>query len=311
MESEPSFPQFRRLPAELRCKIWRLAVPRRTVSVRAEAETVAVDGAPPGVVHWQYRVVCDGPAPPLPRLGLVSHEAYYETVRCYSKPLAIDRGAAVRALESHPPADNDDESATPEELARARLEMAPFSASRDVLEWREPPRRQQGPLLRPVFVAACLSVRHASVAYDSSMHGELLALAAAVLDARQPLETLTVTLALPRYDYCHRFRLAKRPASVRMLGEGDTDVKPILSRHRTCFIPWLGEPMPMPPPAKTETEMEEPKEAEAETQRDSDFFIYEVSSPDGTECNNFVNWFWYVTLYPKVMMGIRIRSQVS
>lgn len=316
MESDSSFPQFSQLPAELRCKIWRFAIPRRTIPARLKLDLDAWNGATETDWMQHYRVVFDGPEPSLPPLPLVNHEARYEITRSYSRPLAISSAALKQSLGAR----SLDDAEFEDMCASSRISR--FNAECDVLEWKDPkrwlPRSMQLQQPHPLFLAACLSVRHVSLEYEASMHRQLEALTAAVLDKDQPLETLTVTLVLPNEDQGHQFRLARRPANLRLLDKDEKDVRAILSQHSTCFIPWckelkdgadIGDDVQA---LVDETAVDgiphALKAATPETRQNSEFLIYKVSSPGNMECNDFINWFWYVSLYPE-KMGIKIRNQ--
>ncbi|KAI1767138.1 hypothetical protein GGR53DRAFT_144225 [Hypoxylon sp. FL1150] len=318
MDSEPSFPQFSQLPAELRCKIWRFAIPRRTIPARLKLDLDAWNGATESDWMQHYRVVFDGPEPSLPPLPLVNHEARYEITRNYSKPLEISRAAIKQSLGTRSVDD-----ATFEDLC-ASSRISRFNPECDVLEWKNPMRwlpriSQQQP--HPLFLAACLSVRHISLEYDPSMHKQLEAITAAVLDKDQPLETLTITLILPSEDQGHQFRLARRPAHLRLIDKDEKDVRAILSQHSTCFIPWCEElkdgvvtkdstlsPQPLQDKTAAKDIPRTIKSAMPETRQNPGFLIYKVSNPNNMECNDFINWFWFVSLYPE-KMGIKIRNQ--
>ncbi|KAI1778500.1 hypothetical protein F4818DRAFT_406257 [Hypoxylon cercidicola] len=316
MELEYSFPQFSRLPAELRCKIWRFAIPRRTIPARLKLDLDAWNAATEADWMQHYRVEFDGPVPPLPPLPLVNHEARYEITRSYSKPLEISGDAVKRSL-----GDRSVDDATFEDMCGSSR-ISRFNPECDVLEWKDPkrwlPHIPQQP--HPLFLAACLSVRHVSLQYEASMHKQLEALTLAVLDSDQPLETLTVTLVLPSEEQAHQFRLARRPSSLRLLGKEEKDIRAILSQHSTCFIPWCKELKddaqrdsargPQSPINQTAVK-DEPhalNPATPEKRQSSEFLIYKVSNPGNMECNDFINWFWYVSLYPE-KMGIKIRDQ--
>lgn len=318
MESQFSFPQFSQLPAELRCKIWRFAIPRRTIPARLKLDLDAWNAATEADWMQYYRVELDGPVPSLPPLPLVNHEARYEITRSYSKPLEISRAAVRRSLGTR----SVDDTTFEDMCGSSRISR--FNPECDVLEWKDPRRwLPSAPLQRqphPLFLAACLSVRHVSLEYEASMHKQLEALTAAVLDQDQPLETLTVALVLPSEEQKHQFRLARRPSSLRLLDKDEKDVRAILSRHSTCFIPWCknlgdgGAPKDSPPPVdRTATEDLPPHAltpAATETRQNPEFLIYKVSSPDNMECNDFLSWFWYISLYPE-KLGIKARSQIN
>ncbi|XXH04058.1 Bifunctional purine biosynthesis protein PurH [Hypoxylon texense] len=320
MESQSSFPQFSQLPAELRCKIWRFAIPRRTIPARLKLDLDAWNAATEADWMQHYRVVFDGPVPSLPPLPLVNHEARYEITRSYSKPLEISRAAVAQSLGTRSGVVVDD--ATFEDLCAASR-IVRFNPECDVLEWKNPKRWMPGvpspqQLLQPhpLFLAACLSVRHVSLEYEGSMHKQLEALAAAVFDRDQPLETLTVALVLPSEEQKHQFRLARRPSSLRLLDKDEKDVRAILSQHSTCFIPWCKDladggaaalRKDCPPVDQIAATKDLPPPVAPETRQNPEFLIYKVSSPDNMECNDFVSWFWYVSLYPE-KLGIKIRN---
>ncbi|KAI1081539.1 hypothetical protein F5B20DRAFT_569893 [Whalleya microplaca] len=263
---ECPFPQFGLLPAELRCKVWCFAVPRRTIPVRLKLDLDAWNGA--HEMEWEqihYRLVSDGKPVPLPPVTMVNHEARHEAMKSYKKSLQINRDSMRRALGLHAV----DDVAFGTLCNSSRIPW--FNPKCDVLEWSEPFRWSSGhaSLPSPLFLGACLSVKHISLEPEVSMNSQLETLAIAVLDAAQPLEILNITLK--ESQSCWRqFRLARRPASIRF-SQREEDVQAVLARHSTCFLPWYSTS-----PAETW-----PRQAPLgpETQLDTRFSIYQVLRP--------------------------------
>ncbi|KAI8965232.1 hypothetical protein F5Y11DRAFT_313378 [Daldinia sp. FL1419] len=235
-----SFPQFPLLPAELRYKIWRFAIPHRNVPVRLKLDLDAWNAATESDwVQVHYRIIPDAEnrIPPLPRLARVNREAWHEVIKSY-KPLRVSKDTIRRSLGTQ----SVDETAL--DIMCSNSTIAQFNVDRDVLEWAEPRRWSTGTreLPYPIFLAACLSVRHVSMEYNLSMHTQLETLALAVLDQDQPLETLTISVNVEfrtgKID--SRFRLAKSPPepSIFFLEKFVEwkDVDDILSQYPTCLL---------------------------------------------------------------------------
>ncbi|KAI1140037.1 hypothetical protein F5Y05DRAFT_376945 [Hypoxylon sp. FL0543] len=222
---EPLFPQFRHLPAELRCAIWRFAVPRRNVPVKLKMDLDTWNAA----TEWDsllihYRVVHDGQAPPLPSVGLVNHEAHDEIMKHY-KPLQLRRNAVKRALRNH---EVDD---TAFDTIRGSSRISLFHLECDVLEWRAPQHWLTNyQVLYPLFVAACLSVRHVSIYFQDRLHPQIMTIALAVLDEDQPLQTLTTIMGRPPERVFH-YRVARRPSQPEAFQTDIDDVRRILSQY--------------------------------------------------------------------------------
>ncbi|KAI2606522.1 uncharacterized protein GGS25DRAFT_524187 [Hypoxylon fragiforme] len=304
---EPSFPQFSLLPAELRCKIWRLATPPRIVRARIKLDLEAWNNATEA--DWMdvhYRVVFDGQAPPLPLLVLVSHEARHEILESYRNPLQISGVALRQALG----AQSVDDTALDTMCDSSRILR--FNPECDVLEWMEP--RRWVDIFRkpsPLFLAACLSsVRHVSVEYHSRISTELDLLSLAVLDQDQPLKTLTMlslhSIENRPLDYrCLRYRLAKRSSGPEaILGEEGTagDVQHILSRHPTCFLTlsqrtqgdgyggFLHKAHPLINELLARGIRPRGMLLEAETELSSKFAIYEAFDPSDLADEEYISW---------------------
>lgn len=233
-----SFPQFRLLPAELRYKIWRLAIPHRFVPARLKLDLDAWNAATESDwVQVHYRIIYDERMPPLPRLALVNHEARQEIIKSY-KPLQISRDTVRRSLGTQ----SVDEMALGIMCSSSRITQ--FNVESDVLEWAEPRRWSTGTreLPYPIFLAACLSVRHVSIEYDLSMHTQLETLALAVLDQDQQLETLTIGLnvELRSGKLDSQFRLARSPPGLSLFFLDKfvewKDIDDILSQYSTCLL---------------------------------------------------------------------------
>ncbi|KAI0095395.1 hypothetical protein F4814DRAFT_187481 [Daldinia grandis] len=235
---DSSFLQFRLLPAELRYKIWRLAIPYRFVPARLKLDLDAWNAATESDwVQVHYRIIHDERMSPLPRLALVNHEARQEIIKSY-KPLKISRDTVRRSLGTQ----SIDEMALGIMCGSSRITQ--FNVESDVLEWAEPRRWSTGTreLPYPIFLAACLSVRHVSIEYDLSMHTQLETLALAVLDQDQQLETLTIGLnvELRSGKLDSQFRLARSPPGLSLFFLDKfvewKDVDDILSQYPTCLL---------------------------------------------------------------------------
>ncbi|KAI1371104.1 hypothetical protein F4677DRAFT_318319 [Hypoxylon crocopeplum] len=287
---ECSFPQFSLLPAELRCRIWRSAIPRRTVRARLKWDLDAWNGAEEGEwMHIFYGVVPDGRVTALPPVSLVNHEARYEIMKSYNKPLQISRDTVVRSLGGVSVPDSAIDCMTDSST------IPRFDPDHDVLEWtgtgRWGTKEENSP--RPLFLAACLSVRHVSIEYDVSMYTQLEVLAVGLLDQDQPLETLTITVKNVEYSIKEgraQFRLAKHPPGPRLYMKQEQvnwkGIQAALSRHSTCFLPFdyaglyddeadfLFKPLPISPG----------------TRLDVGFSIYEVLDPSDLEEEVYISW---------------------
>ncbi|KAI1466245.1 uncharacterized protein F4812DRAFT_100925 [Daldinia caldariorum] len=284
---DSSFPQFQFLPPELRHKIWRLAIPHRIVPARLKLDLDAWNAATESDwVQIHYRIIPDGRAPPLPRLALVNHEARHEIIKSY-KPLQISRDAVKRSLGTQ----SVDEVALGIMCSSSKITR--FNVESDVLEWGEPRRWTTGTreLPYPIFLAACLSVRHVSLEYDLAMHTQLETLALAVLDQDQQLETLTigVNVEFRSGKLDSRFRLARSPPgpSIFFLEKFEEwkDVDDILSQYPTCLLYRTSPDDPVqglhPLVNETLTKGYSPaqKPLSPKTRLDTRFSVYEILQP--------------------------------
>ncbi|KAI0383413.1 hypothetical protein F5Y04DRAFT_251257 [Hypomontagnella monticulosa] len=256
---ESSFPQFRHLPSELRCKIWRLAIPGRTVFVRLKLDLDAWNAATE--TDWMqthYRLVPDGQLPPLPAVALVNREAWHEVMTAYA-PFRISEDVRRRThasfstcmmgeLDRGAVRPSADDAAL--DLMYDGARVPHFNMDTDALEWSSPGRWATKSFREPclLFLAACLSVRYVSIEYDQSMCVQLEDLVLAFLDPDQPLETLTIGGIESRYadrflTKIPRFRLARTPPGPKYFlksKEDLDDLDTILARHEACFLPWEG-----------------------------------------------------------------------
>ncbi|KAI0836566.1 hypothetical protein F5Y06DRAFT_272814 [Hypoxylon sp. FL0890] len=226
---EPSFPQFHLLPAELRSKVWRFAIPCRIIPVKLKMDLDTWNAATEeDSLLTHYRVVYDGQVPQLPSVGLVNREAHHEIMRHY-KPIRLDRDAVKRALGYE---EVDDMAINTIKTMCNSSRISLFDPERDVLEWRAPqhwiiPNYET---LRPLFVAACLSVRHVSIHFQASLQSHLDIIASAVFDQDQPLETLTITMG-DTHERGSRYRLARCPSESEALRPDFVDIQRILSQY--------------------------------------------------------------------------------
>lgn len=221
-QPQPIFPQFALLPAELRLRIWRYAAPRRTIPVRLKQDLDAWNWA--SNLDWwmHYNVVPDGQSPsPVPAVLLVNTEARAEVVKQYQHPLRIDRDHVRRTTrvpdEYESVHDGDEQTSKSFDKMCDASSVRPFHPYCDVLEWAETWRWHRDAMTNttPLFLGACLSVRHVSIEYALWMCGPLLRLAKAVVSEKHPtqLSTITVTINQPRERRQTQYRLAKRPPS--------------------------------------------------------------------------------------------------
>lgn len=163
-----TFPQFAQLPAELRRKIWRRALPRRVVHLRLKMDMNAWNWATEGDWWTHYRVAADpfpvaSPARALyhgdgngngdnddddagPALLRVNVEARAEALHVYRRRLALDPATLQRCLETatalgkdgpEGPARQTWTQQAPDLLKHmcAPAGMPRFDARRDVLVW--------------------------------------------------------------------------------------------------------------------------------------------------------------------------------
>ncbi|KAI2625049.1 hypothetical protein GGR54DRAFT_594638 [Hypoxylon sp. NC1633] len=235
---EPSFPQFSRLPVELRCTIWRLVIPSRTVCVRLNLDLNAWNGATAGdYLHAYYRIVLSDPNSPLPRptVSLVNRESRNEVTSIYSNAFQIGRDVIKRALGNVSVSDE-----VLDTLCNS-CKISQFKSECDVLQWAASQLWGTNTGLDPcpLFLAASLSVKHVSIEYECSMATQLVVLAMAVLDPNQTLETMTVSLQAPfARNIKYHFRLAPCPPRGIF---GTTSLYTTMIRHSflrssTCYL---------------------------------------------------------------------------
>lgn len=256
------FPQFSRLPVEVRLIIWRHAIPRRTVHVEL---SVAGSESPPS----PHRLRSSHGSLSLPSVAHVNQEARHETLRWYlDQPLPVDRARVLWAFwllgehfRPNPLLPNLSGSHRRQESDVRRmpdpgLDVRPFHPETDVLEWTsfhpDPDlidfyrengdlNRQQPRILSAFIIGTGLSsVRHVSVSFRT---GQLELLAFAVADPSHPLQTLTV-------DVCqlYQFRVTRQPSEPKYLPDrslgrscGD-DLQDALTRDRALFFPRFARP---------------------------------------------------------------------
>ncbi|KAJ1326203.1 2EXR family [Microdochium nivale] len=242
-----SFPQFALLPAELRLRIWRFAAPRRTVPVRLKQDLDAWNWA--SNLDWwmHYNVVSDNNNPhkqqhdaaapdynKIPAVLLVNTEARGELIKQYREPLRINR-ELVKWLSLRPwegPLATVGLAANlglgqPQQPASESFDrmcdapsVKPFHPEFDVLEWAETWRwhRDATTNTTPLFLGACLSVRHVSLEYAVWMSQPLGTLARMITEKRSDisLQTITVTVNQPRKRRQSQFRLARKPRAGKL-----------------------------------------------------------------------------------------------
>ncbi|KAI0106582.1 hypothetical protein F4776DRAFT_657687 [Hypoxylon sp. NC0597] len=230
---ESSFHQFCLLPAEIRCKIWRFAIPCRIIPARLKLDLDTWNAATEtDLLMTHYRVIYDGQRPLLPSAGLVNHEAHHEMIKRY-KPLRLSRDAVKHALGYQ----KVDDTAFNTICDSSRISS--FNPECDVLEWMAPQRWIVPDFEKrcPLFIAACLSVRHVSFHFQEKTPTRLDIIALAVLDPDQPLETLTITMRRTA-ERVFRSRLARRPSKPEALQGGFEDIHRILLQHAAYFPSW-------------------------------------------------------------------------
>lgn len=238
LEMETAFPQFNSLPAELRCKVWRFALPQRTVHFRLKMDMDAWNWAPES--DWWAHYVLTGDyktaATTQPALLLVNHEARFESRKAY-KQLLIERAVLRRCLADPAVADGS--------LERMRtLKKAPrLNVDNDILEWAHVKRwsRNNPSRCGALFLAASMSVQHVVVEYDHYIHTSLVSLAYSVLDVESPLKSLTikVTDAATHKKYAYRLvAVPDQPAIIRK----DDMAGGVLRRRQACMLPTYTRP---------------------------------------------------------------------
>lgn len=231
-----SFPQFGRLPAELRLQIWRHAMPRRNIAVRFKQDLDAWNWADEQIWWMCYQIRLDGdrPAPRLPPVAWANREAREEVLRWYDGSLEIEPAAMLgrtnRGLDD----------ATRAEFRRAHVHR--LNLHRDVIEWPDSRRwaRPKVPIHDILFRGVCLSgMRHVSVEYEWCEDRNLRRLADAILEETWPLQTLTVTAVDRRRRHQYQVRLARRPPNPMHVQDHVEVGESLLRRHAAVLMPWF------------------------------------------------------------------------
>ncbi|OTA77307.1 hypothetical protein M434DRAFT_402364 [Hypoxylon sp. CO27-5] len=282
---ESSFPQFRLLPAEIRCKVWRFAIPSRTIPARLKLDLDTWNAATEtDLLLTHYRVIYDRQVPLLPSAGLVNHEAHHEIMKRY-KPLRLSRDAVKHALGYQ----EVDDTAFNTMCNSSRISS--FNPECDVLEWMAPQHWTVFDFekLCPLFVAACLSVRHVSFHFQDYLQARLEVIALAVLDPDQPLETLTITLG-PSVERVSRYRLARCPYKSEAPHGDYKDIPRILSQYAAYFPSWDKVFVKRSTPAHIDwpSYMPRPEASRLDTR----FSIYEVICQDDLEDKKYLARRW-------------------
>lgn len=238
---EASFPQFSLLPAELRCKVWRYALPQRTVFFRLKMDMDAWNWASES--DWWAHYVLTGDhksatattttTQQLPSLLLVNHEARFESAKTY-KQLAIDKAVLKRCLSNEPVVDSS--------LERMRnLKKTPrLNVDNDILEWAHVKRwsRNNPARCSALFLAASMSVQHVVVEYDHYLHTSLLSLALSVMDVESPLKSLTLKVFDASVQKQVTYRIAAVPDRVPVIRDQEQLSGILRRRHAgmlTCY----------------------------------------------------------------------------
>jgi hypothetical protein len=232
---DATFPKFNHLPPELRCKIWRHALPQRTIYFRLKMNMDAWRWAPETDWWAHYLLIGDynSTATPRPRpaLLLVNHEARAESLKAYRR-LQVDKDVLKKCLA--------DDSVDDRRLERMRnLTRTPkFSLDTDILEWAHVKRwsRNNPASCAALFLAASMSVQHITVEYDYHLHNSLVALAFAVLDVKSPLRSLTIKVPATCSAEYYCFRIVQLPEHMTILGRAD-NVIDMLHHHQACMLP--------------------------------------------------------------------------
>ncbi|KAK7756665.1 hypothetical protein SLS62_001503 [Diatrype stigma] len=230
-----SFPQFSRLPTELRLQIWRQAMPRRNIAVRFKQDLDAWNWADEAIWWMCYQIRLDSarPAPRLPPAAQASREAREEVLRWYGGSLEIEPAAMLGGLRGL-------DEATRAEFRRPHVRR--LNLHRDVIEWPGSNRwaRPSVPIHDVLFRGACLSgVRHVSVEYEWCGDRNLRRLADAILDETWPLQTLTVTAVDRRRRHQYQIRLARRPPNPMHVQDHGEVGEALLRRHPAVLMPWV------------------------------------------------------------------------
>ncbi|KAH8193785.1 hypothetical protein TruAng_012051 [Truncatella angustata] len=236
---EATFPHFSSLPAELRCKVWKFALPQRTVNFRLKMDMDAWNWASES--DWWAHYVLTGDyhsaAATQPALLLVNHEARFESRKAY-KQLAIDKAVLQRCLA--------DDAVVDGRLERMRnLNKTPrLNLDHDILEWAHVKRWSRNNPVKcgALFLAASMSVQHVVVEYDHYLHTSLVSLAFSVLDVESPLRSLTIKVADAVAHKQYTYRVTCVPDQAPMLRRGD-DGDTFVKRRQACMLPCYRRPI--------------------------------------------------------------------
>lgn len=225
-----TFPQFALLPAELRCKIWRQALPRRTVAFRLKMDMDAWNWSSEDDWWMHFYVAADYPTSTIPAVCFTNHEAYGELSKLY-QPFKLQIESLRWAFYER----FAEESTLIRMCEQARTPR--FNADLDIMEWTRIHRWSQTSVEKysPLFLATIATVRHASFERDPSTLPPLRILEAMVLNPKCLLETITITL---KGEKKLRFRLAPVPDSDHRLREGD-NIHQVLKTHGASLLPWF------------------------------------------------------------------------
>jgi hypothetical protein len=232
MAMDSSFPQFVLLPPELRCKIWRYALPRRTINFRLKMDMDAWNWAEDSDWWSNFFITEDFPhtGGRLPAVCFVNRESRGELTKLY-KPFKIREGLLERISRDH---SGEEASAN---LRKCDETLTPrFNPSTDVMKWSRIHRWSQNTQEKhsPLFLAAALSATHMDIEIDKSMTRPLTILTLAVIAPSGPLKTLQMSCGGPQY------RLARVPTFTRRLQFQDEEhIGGILSDQGACFWPWF------------------------------------------------------------------------
>ncbi|KAI0131997.1 hypothetical protein BJ170DRAFT_679894 [Xylariales sp. AK1849] len=242
----PEFHFFPLLPPELRLKVYRLALPSRTVPIRLKMDMAGWNGASETDWWTHYGLIADGePGPPLPGVLFASWESFNELQRCYGR-VGIDAeivagtledrhlqeahmvsevdlrgGGAGRDNNDNPPKLDSGERAPSSSLGRIctlhhpRLRAPRLNPRIDVLRWSNPQRWASSCPVHQypnqLFLAACLSsgIRYMAFEYIPALGPFLEALALSVMDERRALRCLDLRVKNPSCGRLLRFRLCR------------------------------------------------------------------------------------------------------
>ncbi|KAI1336676.1 hypothetical protein F5Y15DRAFT_199329 [Xylariaceae sp. FL0016] len=204
-----AFPQFIQLPPELRLKIWRMSLPRRTYPVRIKLDLNQWNDSTEDDWSLCYYGLPDGAPPALPPVLSVCHEARDELLSNYQTAHSVDISAAIAVVQGE---FSDDSVARMCENLRIRG----FNPYHDVLQWKESqrwmyPGTEPMSLEPQLFRCICLSVQHVSVLNDLHIIPALGKLIEAVVHGKaSSLQTLTIELDM-HFGPWKQIRLVRYP----------------------------------------------------------------------------------------------------